>query len=114
MLAENAPTVCVELTATKRTVFIHCPPLISRSYNSYDKSTSHPDAIVGKKNEIETLGFKDRNLYGLSAYDFSPQKLRDWVTYVSPNTWVGLVDCTTQLTMLAPHERHINKISEQT
>ena len=44
-----------------------------RSYNLQDKSTSHPDATVGKINEVLISGFKELNLHELSTFDFSTQ-----------------------------------------
>ena len=64
MLTENPPIAHMEVIANKHTVVICRPSLITRSYRPHDDYASHPDAIVGKKNEMEMSG-------GLNAHDFS-------------------------------------------
>ena len=84
IFTENLPTAHMGVVANKYRVVMHCPYLITRSWNSQDKSTSYLDATVSKTNEIAITGFKDLNLHELNAYDFSAQNLHYWTTQVSP------------------------------
>ena len=50
MLTKDSPTVHMGVIDNKHAVIMHCPSLITRSYNLQDKYTSHPDSTVGKIN----------------------------------------------------------------
>ena len=114
MLAENPPIAHIGVTATKHTIVTHCPSLIKLSWNPHDESTSHPDATIGKKNEMAIVGFKCLDLHGMNAYDFSMQNLRNWVTLVSPKTKEAFTDTIPLTTMLATNATWMNKSSEKT
>ena len=113
MLAETPLTACMGVQ-DNNTVVIHCPSLITCSYNPKDESTSHLDAIVWKMSEMAIAGFKDLNLHELNDWDFSSQYLRDWVTHVSPKTQEGITDTIQLPAMITSNEIRIEKYSEQT
>ena len=103
------------ITATKHTVVMHFPSLIKRSCVSTDALTSHPDATVGRKNEMAFVGFKELNLSELSALDFSTQKLHDWVTHACISATIECHTDTTPLpTMIAPNAKCTEESSHQT
>ena len=69
------PKVHMGVTATKHTVCMHCPLLITCSWNPHDKSTSYPEVIVGKKSDIAIVSLKDLIFHGLNTCKFSSQYL---------------------------------------
>ena len=95
ILAETPPTAHMVVAANKHTVLTHYASLITRSSNPQEKSTSHPDAIVGNNNEILIW-------------------LHDWVSCVSPKTQEGFEDIIQLPTMLVSDTTCIDKSSEQT
>ena len=113
LIIEQLPTACMGFVNTKHTVVTHFPSLIKRSYNPNDTSSSHPDAISGKKNKMAIVGFTKLDLQEQNAYDLSAQHTHGWVSYASPKTQDDHTDTITLPTSLAPRTICADIISQK-
>ena len=112
MIAENLPTACVGVAATKHALIIHFPSLITTFHNQHDNSTFYPDDIVDKMNDMVITGFRDFNLHRLNACDFPIQCLYVLATQVSKKKQEGFSCTIPLLTIIASNVIFIDKSLE--
>ena len=110
-LAETPPTALIGIVSNKNIVVMHYPFLIHRACTPSENHTSYPESTIGKIDEAAIVCFKVIHLKELHAYDFSTQNLYDWVTDISPNTGIDLVDYIKLTKILLNHEKSIDKSS---